>query len=76
MKTKYQKYKIWKVWALLCTKMIVKGFLDVFPELKTLINWKHTLVAHQMAVPVPSISCCVLIHNNLFYQIQNALAFN
>ncbi len=29
-----------------------------------------------MAVPVPSISCCVLNHHNLFYQIQNALAFN
>ncbi len=33
-------------------------------------------VIPQMAVPVPSISCCVLIHHNLFYQIQNALAFN
>jgi hypothetical protein len=29
-----------------------------------------------MAVPAPSISCCVLNHNNLFYQIQNVLAFN
>jgi len=29
-----------------------------------------------MAVPVPSISRCVLNHHNLFYQIQNALAFN
>jgi hypothetical protein len=29
-----------------------------------------------MAVPVPSISCCVLNHHNLFDQIQNALAFN
>jgi hypothetical protein len=29
-----------------------------------------------MAVPVPSISCCVLNNHNLFYQIQNALAFN
>ncbi len=29
-----------------------------------------------MAVPVPSMSCCVLNHHNLFYQIQNALAFN
>jgi hypothetical protein len=26
--------------------------------------------------PVPSISCCVLNHRNLFYHIQNALAFN
>jgi len=33
-------------------------------------------VTHQMAVPVPSITCCVLNHHNLFYQIQNALAFN
>jgi hypothetical protein len=33
-------------------------------------------VTHQMAVPVPSKSCCVLNHYNLFYQIQNALAFN
>jgi hypothetical protein len=29
-----------------------------------------------MAVPVPSISCCVLNHHNFFYQMQNALAFN
>jgi hypothetical protein len=29
-----------------------------------------------MAVPVPSISCCVLNHHNIFYQTQNALAFN
>jgi hypothetical protein len=29
-----------------------------------------------MAVPVPSISCCVLNHHNLFYQILNAPAFN
>ncbi len=28
-----------------------------------------------MAVPVPSISCCVLNHHNLFYQMQSALAF-
>jgi hypothetical protein len=33
-------------------------------------------VTHQMAVPVPSISCCVLKHPNIFYQIPNALAFN
>ncbi len=33
-------------------------------------------VTHQMAVPVPSISCCVLNHHDLFYQIQNALDFN
>ncbi len=33
-------------------------------------------VNHQMAVPVPSISYCVLNHHNLFYRIQNALAFN
>jgi hypothetical protein len=32
-------------------------------------------VTHQMAVPIPSISCCVLNHHNLFYQIQNVLAF-
>jgi hypothetical protein len=29
-----------------------------------------------MVIPVPSISCGVLNHHNLFYQIQNALAFN
>jgi hypothetical protein len=33
-------------------------------------------VTHQMAVPVPSISCCGLNHHNLFYQIHNALTFN
>ncbi len=26
-------------------------------------------VTHQMTVPFPSISCCVLYHHNLFYQI-------
>ncbi len=33
-------------------------------------------IVHPMAVPVLSISCCVSNHRNLFYQIQNALAFN
>jgi hypothetical protein len=33
-------------------------------------------ITHQMAVPVPSISCCVLNQHNIFYQVQNALAFN
>ncbi len=33
-------------------------------------------VTHQMPIPVPSISCCVLNHHNLFYQRKNALAFN
>jgi len=32
-------------------------------------------VTQQMALPVPSISCCVLNHHNLFNQIENALAF-
>ncbi len=30
----------------------------------------------RLAAPVPSISCCVLNHHNLFHQIQNVLAFN
>ncbi len=38
-----------------------------------LIQWGS--VTHQ-TVTVPSISCCFLNHHNLFYQIQNALAFN
>ncbi len=33
-------------------------------------------VTHQIAVPVPSLRCCVLNHYNLFNQIQNVLAFN
>ncbi len=37
------------------------------------IQWGS--VTRQMAVPVPSINCCVLNCHNLFYQIQNALAF-
>ncbi len=43
-----------------------------------LTNWKRQWgsVTHKMAVPVPNISCCILNHHNLFYQIQNALAFN
>ncbi len=60
-------------------------------QLRILILGKHSLpssgnlaklfeqcgsVTHQMSVPVPSISCCVLNHHNLVYQIQNALVFN
>jgi len=33
-------------------------------------------VNHQMAIPVPSISCCVFNNNNFFYQEPNELAFN
>jgi hypothetical protein len=33
-------------------------------------------VTHQMAVPVPSISCCILNNHNLFYHEKNTLAFN
>ncbi len=51
-----------------------------YTRLKGLVSNKHCSlwgsVIHQMAVPVPSISCCVLNHHNLFDQIQNALAFN
>jgi hypothetical protein len=47
----------------------------VIRNLKFLIlQWGS--VTHQVAVPVPSISCRILNHHNLFYQIQNALAFN
>ncbi len=38
--------------------------------------FKWGYVTHQMAVPVPSISSCVLNHHNLFYQIHKAPAFN
>jgi hypothetical protein len=39
------------------------------------VSWHpNEALTHQMAVPVPGISCCVLNHHNLFYQIQNALA--
>jgi hypothetical protein len=33
-------------------------------------------VTHQIVVPVPSVSCCVLNYHNLFYQRHNAVAFN
>ncbi len=33
-------------------------------------------VNHQMAVPIPSISCCVFNNNYFFYQELNELAFN
>ncbi len=33
-------------------------------------------VNHQMAVPVPSINCCVYNNNYYFFQEQNELAFN
>ncbi len=49
---------------------------NVLYNTNTWIWLKWGSVTHQMAVPVPHISCCVLNHHNLFYQIQNALAFN
>ncbi len=50
-------------------------FLATFPKIGlNIIKWGS--VPHQMAVPDPSISCCVLNHNNIFYQIQDALALN
>jgi len=39
-------------------------------------NGLNGAVTHQGAVPVQSISRCALNHHNLFYQIQNVLAFN
>ncbi len=39
-----------------------------------IIQWGS--VNHQMAVPVPSISCCIFINNYFFYQEPNELAFN
>jgi hypothetical protein len=33
-------------------------------------------VNHQMAVPVPNISCCVFSNYDFFYQELNELAFN
>ncbi len=41
--------------------------------IKARVQWGF--VTHQMAVPAPSISCYILNHHNLFYQIHNALAF-
>ncbi len=45
-------------------------------QIKVLLFVIRGSVTYQMPVPVPSISCCVLDHHNLFYQIYNALAFN
>jgi hypothetical protein len=50
-------------------------FLSLFDKLKKGFK-KWGCFTHQMAVPVTSISSCVLNHYNLFYKIQNALAFN
>jgi hypothetical protein len=50
--------------------------LTMLTQILQNIAINEALVTHQMAVPDPSISCCVLNHHNLFYQIQNALAFN
>jgi hypothetical protein len=52
------------------------GHTQVWLQLFKNVTREWVSVTHQMAVPVPSISCCVLNHHNLFYQIQNALAFN
>jgi hypothetical protein len=42
----------------------------------SVIQCQWGFVTHKMAVPVPSISCCVFNYHNKFYQVQNALAFN
>jgi len=58
----------------------IQNILKFLKQFLKLCNWKSWTVwgsvTHQMAVPVPRISCCVLNHHNLFYQIQNALSFN
>jgi len=41
---------------------------------ENVIQWGS--VNHQMAVPVPSISCCIFNNNDFFYQELNELAFN
>ncbi len=41
-----------------------------------LLNSQWASVNHQMAVPVPSMSCCVFNSNYFFYQEPNELAFN
>ncbi len=52
------------------------ALLTPFLKVNFIVILQCGSVTHQMAVPVPSISCCVLNHHNLFYHIQNALAFN
>ncbi len=56
----------------------ILSFLSEILPTHTCWQWLHQWgsFTHQMAVPVPSMSCCVLNHHNLFYQIQNALAFH
>ncbi len=58
----------WKIVIMHCL------WMEFFHKKCTSAQWDS--VIHQMAVSVPSISCCVLNPHNLFYQIQNALAFN
>jgi hypothetical protein len=43
---------------------------------KSISNEALSPTRWQYQSQLPSISCCVLNHHNLFYQIQNALAFN
>ncbi len=61
--------KIFKIW-----RKNLNLISKVVPRSTAVEQWGS--VTHQMAVPVPSISFCVLNHLNIFYQIQNALAFN
>ncbi len=53
--------------------LILPSF-SCYLQINKFVQWGS--VTHQMAVLVPSISCCVLNHHNLFYQIQNAQPFN
>ncbi len=49
---------------------------DVTSKLVILVFQQWGSVIHKMEVPVQSISSWDLKHHNLFFQIQNALAFN
>ena len=54
--------------------MIVARSGAVMGNIQLLEKWGS--VNHQMAVPVPSISCCIFNNKDFFYQEQNELAFN
>ncbi len=73
----YCIYLLLRVWVWSGALHEYCTFSQFFSPVACTVNifWQSGSFTHQMAVPVPSISCCVLNQHN-FYQIQNALAFN
>ncbi len=69
-------------WNFFLSRLLFEVFLCAVENAKSAVihsKWSGLQwgsVNHQMAVPVPSVSCCVFNNNYSFYQEPNELAFN